>query len=166
MPPGSARPTPCWRRPASDSGTVVDVVVAYVESHGRSRDRCPAGRAGGAAPRPRSSTRGCCCRRLDLDAVLARQPADRPGGRAGPQQCPRLAPRKALAGCEELLAAGIDVYTTVNVQHFESLNDVVAQITGVVVRETVPDRLLDLAAEGTCLKRPTLRRWIWITTRT
>ena len=48
---------------------------------------------------------------------------------------------------EELLAAGIDVYTTVNVQHFESLNDIVAQITGVVVRETVPDRLLDQAAE-------------------
>jgi len=48
---------------------------------------------------------------------------------------------------EELLAAGIDVYTTVNIQHFESLNDVVAQITGVIVRETVPDRLLDFAVE-------------------
>ena len=48
---------------------------------------------------------------------------------------------------EELLAAGIDVYTTVNIQHFESLNDIVAQITGVKVRETVPDRLLDEANE-------------------
>jgi two-component system sensor histidine kinase KdpD len=48
---------------------------------------------------------------------------------------------------EELLGAGIDVYTTVNVQHFESLNDVVTQITGIVVRETVPDRLLDEATE-------------------
>ena len=48
---------------------------------------------------------------------------------------------------EEILAAGIDVYTTVNIQHFESLNDVVAQITGIIVRETVPDRLLDLAFE-------------------
>ncbi len=48
---------------------------------------------------------------------------------------------------EEILEAGIDVYTTVNIQHFESLNDVVAQITGIIVRETVPDRLLDLAFE-------------------
>jgi two-component system, OmpR family, sensor histidine kinase KdpD len=48
---------------------------------------------------------------------------------------------------EELLAAGIDVYTTVNIQHLESLNDAVAQITGIRVRETIPDRLLDDAAE-------------------
>src|SRR5208337_755063 len=48
---------------------------------------------------------------------------------------------------EELLAAGIDIYTTVNIQHFESLNDIVTQITGVKVQETVPDRLLDEAAE-------------------
>jgi len=48
---------------------------------------------------------------------------------------------------EELLAAGIDVFTTVNVQHFESLNDIVAQVTGIPIRETVPDSLLDLAAE-------------------
>ena len=48
---------------------------------------------------------------------------------------------------EELLNAGIDVYTTLNVQHIESLNDVVAQITGIVVRETVPDRIIDEASE-------------------
>ena len=48
---------------------------------------------------------------------------------------------------EEILDAGIDVYTTLNIQHLESLNDVVAQVTGVIVRETIPDRVIDEASE-------------------
>ncbi len=56
---------------------------------------------------------------------------------------PGFATPQALADVEELLEAGINVYTTVNVQHLESLNDVVAQITGTIVRETVPDSILE-----------------------
>ena len=54
---------------------------------------------------------------------------------------------KRYQDVEELLVAGIDVYTTVNIQHFESMNDVVRQITGVTVRETIPDRIMDEASE-------------------
>ena len=54
---------------------------------------------------------------------------------------------KRYLDVEEILDAGIDVYTTLNIQHLESLNDIVAQVTGVIVRETVPDRVLDEASE-------------------
>ena len=67
---------------------------------------------------------------------------------------PVPATRSAGRTWRRLLDAGIDVYTTVNIQHFESLNDVVAQITGITVRETVPDRLLDLAFEITLIDIP------------
>src|SRR5262249_33929007 len=71
--------------------------------------------------------------------------ADRLGRRARPHQRARQPPSQALPRRRELLRHGIDVYTTVNVQHIESLNDVVAQITHVRVRETVPDSVFDRA---------------------
>ena len=74
----------------------------------------------------------------------ARHPSAR---RAGPHQCARIRHAKRWQDVEELLDAGINVYTTLNVQHLESLNDVVDQVTGVKVRETVPDRVLDGADE-------------------
>ena len=103
----------------------------------------PCWKAWRSSPRPRSSTRGCSSRRLDIDAVLARKPQIALVDELAHTNAPGSRHEKRWQDVEELLAAGIDVYTTVNVQHFESLNDVVAQITGVVVRETVPDRLLD-----------------------
>ena len=70
------------------------------------------------------------------------------GRRAGPHQCaPALRHPKRYQDVEELLDDGIDVYTTLNIQHLESLNDVVPQITGVTVHETVPDRVFDEADE-------------------
>jgi two-component system sensor histidine kinase KdpD len=124
-----------------------DVVAAYVESHGRSEtDALLVGLE--VLPKAAIKYQGVRLPELDIDAALARKPqialvdelahTNVPGGARH---------EKRWQDIEELLAAGIDVYTTVNVQHFESLNDVVAQITGVTVRETVPDRLLDLAAE-------------------
>ena len=82
---------------------------------------------------------------MDLDAILQRKPDARAGRRAGAHQCARQPPSQALSGCRGTAGAGIDVYTTLNVQHLESLNDVVAKITRVRVRETVPDSILDRA---------------------
>ena len=84
---------------------------------------------------------------LDTDAVLARRPQIALVDELAHTNAPGSRHEKRWQDVEELLCAGIDVYTTVNIQHFESLNDIVAQITGIKVRETVPDRLLDEAAE-------------------
>jgi two-component system, OmpR family, sensor histidine kinase KdpD len=124
----------------------VDVVVGYVEAHGRAQtERLLEGLE--ALPRKDAEHRGRPLAELDLDAALARRPAlllvddlahtNAPGGRHA----------KRWQDVLELIDAGIDVYTTVNVQHLESLNDVVARVTGVVVRETVPDAVLDRADE-------------------
>jgi two-component system sensor histidine kinase KdpD len=84
---------------------------------------------------------------MDLDAILTRRPRLVLVDELAHTNVPGSRHPKRYLDVEELLAAGIDVYTTVNVQHLESLNDVVAQITGTRVRETIPDRLLDTAAE-------------------
>src|SRR5262245_48284648 len=84
---------------------------------------------------------------LDLDAILARQPSIVVVDELAHTNAPGSRHLKRFQDVEELLDAGIDVYTTVDIQHLESLNDVVAQITGVRVRETIPDRMLDRADE-------------------
>ncbi|MFK0292494.1 ATP-binding protein [Streptomyces sp. NPDC090442] len=118
-----------------------DVVVAYAECHGR-RHTEEMLHGLELVPRLRRTYRGSTFSELDLDAVLARRPAvalvdelphtNVPGGRNA----------KRWQDIDELLAAGIDVVTTVNVQHLESLNDVVEKITGVPQRETVPDEVV------------------------
>src|SRR6185437_5594814 len=123
-----------------------DVLVGVVETHGRSET---AAMLLGMDILPPSDVeyRGVRLKEFDLDAALQQRPelvvvdelahTNAPGSRHG----------KRWQDVEELLAAGIDVYTTLNVQHLESLNDVVAQITGVVVQETVPDAVLERADE-------------------
>jgi len=123
-----------------------DVVAGYVESHGRPEtDALLEGLE--IIPRKEASYMGVSLPEMDLDAILARKPQIALADELAHSNAPGSRHEKRWQDVEELLAAGIDVYTTVNVQHFESLNDVVAQITGVVVRETVPDRLLDTAFE-------------------
>ncbi len=123
-----------------------EVVAAYVESHGRSEtDALLEGLE--AIPRLRISYQGVTLFELDTDAVLQRHPQIALVDELAHTNAPGSRHEKRWQDVQELLAAGIDVYTTVNVQHFESLNDVVERITGVVVRETVPDLLLDLADE-------------------
>lgn len=123
-----------------------DVVAAYVESHGRSEtDALLEGLE--VLPRKEVAYQGVNLSEMDLDAVLARKPHIALVDELAHSNAQGLRHEKRWQDVDELLAAGIDVYTTVNIQHFESLNDVVAQITGVVVRETVPDRLLDAAFE-------------------
>ena len=123
-----------------------DVVAAYVESHGRSEtDVLLEGLE--VVPKAQIDYMGVLLPEMDIDAVLARRPQIALVDELAHSNAPGSRHEKRWQDVEELLAAGIDVYTTVNIQHFESLNDVVAQITGVTVRETVPDSLLDLAVE-------------------
>ncbi len=123
-----------------------DVVVGYVESHGRSEtDALLEGME--ALPRKEVQYLGVALPEMDLDAILSRKPQIVLVDELAHSNAPGSRHEKRWQDVEEILETGIDVYTTVNIQHFESLNDVVAQITGIVVRETVPDRLLDLAFE-------------------
>ncbi|MBP1729475.1 MAG: osmosensitive channel signal transduction histidine kinase, partial [Deltaproteobacteria bacterium] len=123
-----------------------DVVAGYVESHGRAEtDALLEGLE--VLPRRQVTYMGVSLPEMDLDAILTRRPQIVLVDELAHSNAPGSRHEKRWQDVEELLAAGIDVYTTVNIQHFESLNDVVSQITGITVRETVPDRLLDLAFE-------------------
>jgi len=123
-----------------------DVVAAYVESHGRAEtDALLEGLE--STPKAQIEYQGVLLPELDTDAVLARKPQIALVDELAHTNAPGSRHEKRWQDVEELLAAGIDVYTTVNVQHFDSLKDIVTQITGVAVRETVPDSLLDQAAE-------------------
>lgn len=124
----------------------VDVVVGHVETHGRAEtDALLEGLE--ILPRLQVAYRGALLSEMDVDAVLARRPALALVDELAHTNAPGARHPKRYQDVEDLLAAGIDVYTTLNVQHLESLNDIVAQITGVIVRETLPDSVLDQASE-------------------
>lgn len=118
-----------------------DVVVALVETHGRS---ATAALLEGFEVVPRRSVeyRGVTLTELDLDAVLLRAPAVALVDELAHSDAPGSPHEKRWEDVETLLEAGIDVISTVNIQHIESLNDVVEQITGVPQRETIPDAVL------------------------
>jgi two-component system sensor histidine kinase KdpD len=122
------------------------VVVGVVETHGRAET---AALLQGLEVMPRRAIahRGQTLHEFDLAAVLARRPALVLVDELAHTNAPDSLHAKRWQDVEELLFAGIDVHTTLNVQHLESLNDVVARITGVRVRETVPDRILEQADE-------------------
>ena len=123
-----------------------DVVVGYAESHGRAETDVL---LEGLEVLPRKEIRymEVVLQEMDIDAILARKPQIVLVDELAHSNAPGSRHEKRWLDVEEILGAGIDVYTTVNIQHFESLNDVVARITGIIVRETVPDRLLDRAFE-------------------
>lgn len=120
----------------------VDVVVGYVETHGRAEtETMLAGLE--IIPRKRVRYLGADLAELDVDAILARRPQLVLVDELAHTNAPGSRHAKRYLDVQELMAAGIDVYTTLNIQHLESLNDVVAQVTGVTVRERVPDSILD-----------------------
>ncbi|HEX4860218.1 MAG TPA: DUF4118 domain-containing protein, partial [Rhizomicrobium sp.] len=123
-----------------------DVVIGVVETHGRIETETLT-KGFETVPKKRSLYKGRLLAEMDIDAILQRKPALALVDELAHTNADGSRHPKRYLDVEELLAAGIDVYTTVNVQHVESLNDVVAQITRIRVRETVPDRLLDEAAE-------------------
>jgi two-component system sensor histidine kinase KdpD len=123
-----------------------DVVVGVVETHGRFETTTLL--AGLEILPRRKVTRGATTlEEFDLDAALTRKPGLLLLDELAHTNAEGSRHPKRWQDCQELLDAGIDVYATLNVQHVESVNDVVAQITGVVVRETVPDAVLDAADE-------------------
>jgi two-component system sensor histidine kinase KdpD len=124
----------------------VDVVVGLVETHGREETARQIGELE-VLPRRKVPYRGQILEEFDLDAALARHPALLLVDELAHTNAPGLRHTKRWLDVRELLEAGIDVWTTLNVQHLESLNDQVARITGVRVSETIPDTVLDLADE-------------------
>jgi two-component system, OmpR family, sensor histidine kinase KdpD len=124
----------------------VDVVVGVVETHGRPETEALL-EGLEIVPRRKIGYRNKVLEEMDLDAILARRPQLVVVDELAHTNVSGSRHRKRYLDVEELLATGIDVYTTVNIQHLESLNDAVAQITGIRVRETIPDSLLDSAAE-------------------
>jgi two-component system sensor histidine kinase KdpD len=139
----------------------LDVVVGFVDTHGRSETDALLAKLE-IIPRRTVTIREDVRVEMDTDAILARQPqvvlvddlayANAPGSRHA----------RRYQDVQELLSAGIDVYTTVNVQHLESLKDVVAHITGLTVHETIPDNVLDESNEIELVDLPIdelLARW-------
>src|SRR5499427_8985715 len=121
-----------------------DVAVGVVETHGREETQALLDGLE-IIPRKRLEYRGQWLEEMDLDAVIARHPQIALIDELAHTNAPGSRHPKRCLDVEELLNHGIDVYTTVNIQHIESLNDVVAQITHVRVRETVPDAVFDRA---------------------
>ena len=124
----------------------VDVVIGWIETHGRAETAALTEGLEWLAPQE-SDYRGARLREFDLDKALARKPALLLLDELAHTNAPGSRHTKRWQDAVELLEAGINVYTTLNVQHLESVNDLVNQVTGVTVRETVPDRLLDDAEE-------------------
>ena len=122
----------------------VDVVVGVVETHGRAETEALT-RGHEIMPRIARPHDGRTLHEMDLDAILARTPSLALVDELAHTNAPGSRHPKRYQDVEELLAAGIDVYSTINIQHVESLNDVVASFTRVRVRETVPDSILEMA---------------------
>jgi two-component system sensor histidine kinase KdpD len=122
----------------------VDVVAGVVETHGRKETEALLEGLEILPPR-HDEHRGVTLAELDLDGALARRPAILLVDELAHTNAPGSRHAKRWQDVEELLAAGLDVYTAFNVQHLESLNDLIGKITGVVVRETVPDSIFERA---------------------
>jgi len=122
----------------------LDVVVGAVETHGRAETEALL-KGLEIIPRKRTSYKDQVLEEMDLDALIARHPQIALVDELAHTNVPGSRHPKRYLDVEELLSHGIDVYTAVNIQHIESLNDVVAQITHVRVRETVPDSVFDRA---------------------
>ncbi|WP_449256785.1 DUF4118 domain-containing protein [Bosea sp. (in: a-proteobacteria)] len=122
----------------------VDVVIGVVETHGRKETQALVD-GFEIVPRRRIDYKGRALDEMDLDAILARRPVLVLVDELAHTNVLGSRHPKRYLDVEELLSQGIDVYTTLNIQHVESLNDVVAQITRIRVRETVPDSIVDRA---------------------
>ena len=123
-----------------------DVVIGYVETHGRPQTQAQIGDLE-IIPRKEVTYRGVTLEEMDTEAIIARHPKVALIDELAHTNVPGSKHVKRYQDVEEIMDAGIDVITTLNIQHLESLNDLVASITGVRVRETLPDWILDQAEE-------------------
>jgi two-component system sensor histidine kinase KdpD len=124
----------------------VDVVVGYIETHKRAETEALV-HGLDVLPRKQVEYHNVTLPEMDVDGVIARRPQLVLVDEFAHTNAPGSRHAKRYQDVQEILAAGIDVYTTLNIQHLESLNDIVAQVTGVIVRETIPDRVIDEASE-------------------
>jgi two-component system sensor histidine kinase KdpD len=122
----------------------IDVVIGLLETHGR-KETAKKGERLEIVPRKKILRGELTLTEMDTDAILVRSPQLVLVDELAHTNVPGSQREKRYQDVEVILAAGIDVYSTMNIQHLESLNDLVARITGVVVRERVPDRLLEEA---------------------
>jgi two-component system sensor histidine kinase KdpD len=123
-----------------------DVVAGFIETHGRAETEVQIGDLE-VIPRKQVPYRGVTVEEMDTDAILRRKPEIALIDELAHTNAPGSPRETRWEDVEVLRKAGIDVITTLNIQHLEGLNDIVASITGVQVRETIPDRLLDDATE-------------------
>jgi two-component system sensor histidine kinase KdpD len=131
----------------------VDIVIGYVETHRRAEtEALVAGLP--IIPRKRVEYKGSTLEEMDLDAVLARKPQLALVDELAHSNVPGCRHARRYQDVQELLDSGIDVYTTVNVQHLESRADTVARVTGSVIRETVPDSIFEQADEVEIIDLP------------
>ena len=132
----------------------VDVVVGYVETHQRVETESML--VGLEVIPPKSTIyRNIRLQEMDIDQVIKRKPHLVLVDELAHTNAPGSRHAKRYQDVEELLSAGINVYTTLNIQHLESLNDVVAQITGTKVRETIPDSVIDEVTDIELIDLPT-----------
>jgi two-component system sensor histidine kinase KdpD len=129
---------------AADEGR--DVVIGYLEPHERP-DTAALAQGLEVVPRLRASHGGLTLEEMDVDAVLRRAPELALVDELAHTNAPSARNEKRYQDIDEILGAGIDVISTVNIQHLESLNDSIAELTDVRVRETFPDRILEEADE-------------------
>src|SRR5947208_5634170 len=131
----------------------VDVVIGVVEAHGR-RETEALLEGLDVIPRQQVEYKGHILAEMDLDAILKRRPQLVLVDELAHTNAPGSRHPKRYLDVEEIIAAGIDVFGTLNIQHVESLNDVVAKITRIRVRETVPDSILDQADDIQVIRLP------------
>ncbi len=124
----------------------VDVVIGYIETHGRV-DTESLVKGLEILPLRQVEYHDIKLPELNTDAVIKRKPELVLVDEFAHTNAPNSRHPKRYLDVDDILDAGIDVYTTLNIQHLESMNDVVAQVTGIIVRETVPDKVLDKASE-------------------
>ena len=124
----------------------VDVIIGFVETHGRSDTEALIGDLE-AIPRRRVEYRGVTLEEMDVDAIIARKPQLCVIDELAHTNAPGSRHEKRYQDVLDILDAGVSVLTAVNIQHLETLNDAVGRVTGVRVRETIPDTFLDRAEE-------------------
>ena len=144
--PGVGKTYEMLRAAQSRRQAGADVVVGLVETHGR-QDTEEQLRGFEVVPRKRIEYKGHVLEEMDVDALLERAPSLAIVDELAHSNVPGCRNAKRYLDVQELINAGIDVFTTLNVQHIESLNEIVAKTIWTVVRETVPDSMLDLAEE-------------------
>jgi two-component system, OmpR family, sensor histidine kinase KdpD len=124
----------------------IDVVIGLLETHNRA-ETIAKSIGLEQVPRQQIAYQGAVFTEMDVGAILHRQPQLVLVDELAHTNIPGSEREKRYQDVEQLLTAGIDVYSTVNIQHLESLNDTVAQLTGIIVRERIPDRILEAADE-------------------